>query len=256
MRRHAYSWGEIATFCSAGSYMRSAPASRFSTIPARVGVSFRPPWPGHDAQRLGVSRRAVDAVWNLLCWEPPRLRSGSSPAPVRPSQTGMRSCRWSSYTPHDEMVAVIAKTALSADPNSFRVAREEHQPDDTTTYSRPGDVVLNLGDGGPMWTSRLLILSQRRAQMLYTLPNLRFPPLYRPMTVRSAGRRASSKHRELCRVSPRPSSRQTVKAIWASDERSLLWLKRFSAVCAAASSEDRFGVWVSHDSTFGGALAG
>ena len=45
------------------------------------------------------------------------------------------------------MVAIIAKTAIHADPNFFSIAREEHLPDDITTQSRPGDVSLNLGDG-------------------------------------------------------------------------------------------------------------
>ena len=48
---------------------------------------------------------------------------------------------------HDEMVTVIAKSALNADPLSFQVAREERFVDADDSLERPGDVALNLGDG-------------------------------------------------------------------------------------------------------------
>ena len=52
---------------------------------------------------------------------------------------------------HDELVEVIAKAALSADPNTFMVDREERLPDDSETQRRPGDVALNLGNG-ELWS--------------------------------------------------------------------------------------------------------
>ena len=58
-----------------------------------------------------------------------------------PATAGARTKR------HDDLVDVIANAALSADPNTFMVAREERLPDDSETQRRPGDVALNLGNG-------------------------------------------------------------------------------------------------------------
>ena len=140
---------------------------------------------------------------------------------------------------HDEMVAVIAKTALLADPNSFRVAREEHLPDDTTTYSRPGDVALNLGDGR---TYVDLTVANPFAAALANVIHLAGSPASAAASAYDRKVRGWQGLLEASGVAPGLTSSKfaplAVTAIGAWDERSLLWLKRFSAVCAAASGED------------------
>ena len=140
---------------------------------------------------------------------------------------------------HDEMVAVIAKTALSADPNSFRVAREEHLPDDSTTNSRPGDVALNLGDGR---TYADLTVTNPFAAARANVSIIAGSPASAAALAYDRKVRGWQALLEAAGVTPDLASSKfaplAVTAIGAWDERSLLWLKRFSAVCALATGED------------------
>ena len=47
---------------------------------------------------------------------------------------------------HNYMVAVLAKTALAADPHSFQLECEERLVDAEGSKSRPGNVSINLGN--------------------------------------------------------------------------------------------------------------
>ena len=140
---------------------------------------------------------------------------------------------------HDEMVSVIAKTALSADPTSFRVAREEHLPDDLITNSRPGDVALNLGDGR---TYADLTVANPFAAARANASRLAGSPAAAAVQAYDFKSRKWQALLEETGVPPEFATSRfvplAVTALGAWDERSLLWLKRFSAVCAGASGED------------------
>jgi hypothetical protein len=135
---------------------------------------------------------------------------------------------------HDALVTVISKTALSADPRAFQVAREARVLDAASSQSRPGDVALDLGDGrtyvdvtvvnaysaAHLTASRSAGSPARAAELAFDRKTVKYSDQFE-----EAG--PSRKFVPLA---------VTALGVW--DERSVLWLRRFSAVCAAASSMD------------------
>jgi hypothetical protein len=137
---------------------------------------------------------------------------------------------------HDAMASVIAKTALTADPRAFQVAREAHVPDSASPQSRPGDVALDLGDGRTYVD--VTVVNAYSAAHLTASRSAGSPA----RAAELAFDRKTAKYAEQFAEDSGSSLRKfvplavTTLGVW--DERSLRWLRRFSAVCAAASSID------------------
>ena len=131
---------------------------------------------------------------------------------------------------------VIAKTALSADHNTFMVAPEERLPDDSEMQRRPGDVALNLGNG-------ITLVDLTVASPLSTAytNDSRFAGTPAAAAEAAHDRKMRDWRALLDTNGVDPSGMVTefvtlaVTALGVWDSRSLLSLKRFSNVCAASS---------------------
>ena len=176
-----------------------------------------------------------DALWFRLALPCAVGHSGCDPSPqadkIGLHRLGCSKAGGARIRRHDDLVSVVASAALAADPNAFQVAREQHLPDDTVSQARPGDVALNLGNG--------------RSFVDLTVAN----PFAsaRVANSRSAGSpaaaAASAYDRKLrdwttilesnCLDLTLSSSTfvpLAVTALGVWDERSLLWLKKFSGI--------------------------
>ena len=181
-----------------------------------------------------------DALWLRLQLSAPVGHTSCQPDPIA-DYLGLHrlGCRYAAglrTQRHDDLSAVIANTALAADPRAFQVAREERLRDVEDSQARPGDVALNLGAGRTLVditvASPFSVACQASARLAGTPA----------AAAESAYDRKMSKwhhlldehlldHRDLT------SGFQplAVTALGAWDERSLLWLRRFSDTCAAAT---------------------
>jgi hypothetical protein len=136
---------------------------------------------------------------------------------------------------HDALATVVAKTALSADPRAFQVSREAHVPDDPS-QARPGDVALDLGDGRTYVD--VTVVNAFTAAHLTASRSAGSPAL----AAEHAFDRKTAKYADQFGVGSAGPSHTfvplatTALGVW--DERSLRWLRRFSDVCAAATSMD------------------
>jgi hypothetical protein len=135
---------------------------------------------------------------------------------------------------HDALVTVISKTALSADPRAFQVAREARVLDAASSQSRPGDVALDLGNGRTYVD--VTVVNAYSAAHLTASRSAGSPARAAELAF---NRKIAKYEDQFDEVGP---SRQfvplAVTALGVWDERSVQWLRRFSAVCAAASSMD------------------
>ena len=153
---------------------------------------------------------------------------------------GCRNAAGARTNRHDELVQVIASAALAADPRAFRVAREERLPEAEDSLSRPGDVALNLKSG------RCLV--DVPVASPFGAAGQKFTRIAGDPTAAAsmAYDRKVAKWRLLLQnyvleADHLDSSFQpfAVTALCCWDERSLLWLRKFSDVCAAASGVDK-----------------
>ena len=141
---------------------------------------------------------------------------------------------------HDDVVAVIADAALAADPRAFRVAREERLQDAEDSQCMPGDVALDLGSGRTLVDLTIASPFAAAGQVSNSIAG--FPAA----AAATAYDRKINKWRALLGDGELVQKHESVSfqpialtALGAWDERSLLWLKRFSDVCAAASGNDK-----------------
>ena len=91
-----------------------------------------------------------DALWLRFGLPAPVGHSNCDPSPLADPlglhRVGCRNAAGARTRRHNDMVAVLANTALAADPRAFQVEREERLADAEGSKSRPGDVALNLGN--------------------------------------------------------------------------------------------------------------
>ena len=84
---------------------------------------------------------APNTVGHSCCEPSPRID------PIGLHRLGCTKASSARIKRHDEVVSVIAHSAIAADPNAFELSCEQHLPEDEVTQSRPGDIALNLGEG-------------------------------------------------------------------------------------------------------------
>ena len=137
-------------------------------------------------------------------------------------------------------MAILANAALAADPGAFRVAREERLQDAEGSKSRPGAVALDLGN----WRTLVdvTIASPFAAGGQVSTISAGFPAA----AAATAYDRKVSKWRALLSDHQLDEENKSVSfqpiaitAMGAYDERSLLWLKKFSDICASAKGIDK-----------------
>ena len=91
-----------------------------------------------------------DALWLCFGLPAPLGHSNCNPSPLaNPLGLHLFGCRNAAGARtrrYNDMVAVLAKTALAADPRSYQVERDERLADAEGSNSRPGDVALNFGN--------------------------------------------------------------------------------------------------------------
>lgn len=189
-----------------------------------------------------------DALWIRLGLPAPPGHCVPAPANDRMGfhRLGCRNSAGYRIRRDDDLLSVIASTALTADAGAFQIAREEKLPEAEGSRSRPGDVALNLGSGRLLvdvtvaspftaaghLSTRLAGLPDAAAESAYDgklakwhriifvlqLNIEDFASTFQPLAVTSLG-------------------------VW--EKCSMLWLRRSSDVCATASSVDQ-GTALSH----------
>ena len=184
-----------------------------------------------------------DALWVRFGMPPPAGHQECTPDPSQDPlglhRFGCRNAAPARIYRHDEMVTVIASSALNADPLSFRVAREERLVDAEDSQERPGDVALNLGNGrtladltvaSPFGTAR------QTSTRIAGSPAAAASDAYDRKLSKWQRLLADSGLDSRTLVSSFQPLAVTALGVW--DERSLLWLRRFSDVCAASLGLD------------------
>ena len=138
------------------------------------------------------------------------------------------------------LVTVIANTALTADPRSFRVAREERLYEAEDSQARSVDVALNLGNGRCL-VDVTVASPFGAAGQKFTRdagnPAAAASNAYNRKIAKWQSLLANNYlEQEEIGSSFQPLA-ATVLGSW--DERSLLWPRKFSDVCAAASGSNK-----------------
>ena len=137
------------------------------------------------------------------------------------------------------MVAVLAKTALTADPRSFQVEREERLADAEGSKFRPGDFALNLGNCLTLADLTVASPFVGRAKLLHVMAGT--PAVAATLAYDrklSKWQRLLDSHQLEAGELASTFQPLSVTALGDWDERSLLWLKCFSSICAAARGID------------------
>ena len=165
---------------------------------------------------------------------------------------GCRNAAGARTRRHNYMVAVLAKTALAADPRSFQLEREERLVDAEGSKSRPGDVALNLGNCRTLAdltvASPLVAACQTSARYAGTPAAAATVAYDRKL---SKWQYLLDSHQLEAGDLASTFQPLSVTALGVWDERSLQWLKRFSSVCASARGVDggaALSKHMSHDS--------
>ena len=185
-----------------------------------------------------------DAVWFRFGLPSPSGHHECTPDPAHDPlglhRLGCRNAASARTHRHDDMVSVVASAALNADPLSFQIAREERLIDAEDSCERPGDVALNLGNGRTLADLTVALPFGAARQTSYRLAGS-------PAAAASdAYDRKISKWQKLLDdheldgrelVSYFQPLAVTALGVW--DERFLLWLRRFSDVCAASLGTDK-----------------
>jgi hypothetical protein len=197
-------------------------------------------YPGPDTTLSDAEFR--DALWMRLGLPAAHGHSECSPSAFQDIQglhrLGCKSAAEARLRRHDALAAVIAKAALAADPRTFQVVREARLADDPS-QARPGDVALDLGSGrtyvdvtvvnafsdAHLTASRSADSPALAAERAYDRKVAKYTQQFAPPAGVSDGLR-------------RQFVPLAVTALGVWDERSLRWLRLFSAVCAAATSLD------------------
>jgi hypothetical protein len=135
---------------------------------------------------------------------------------------------------HDALATIISKTALSADPRAFQVSREARVLDAASPQSRPGDVALDLGDGRTYVD--VTVVNAYSAAHLTASRSAGSPARAAEVAFDRKVVKYADQFDEADAFRKFVPLAVTALGVW--DERSLQWLRRFSAVCAAASSMD------------------
>ena len=153
---------------------------------------------------------------------------------------GCRNAAGARTNRHDELVAVVASTALTADRRSFRVAREERLPETGDSLSRLDDVALDLGSGRCLVdvtvASPFGAAGQRFSRNPGNPAAAASMAYDRKMAKWNALLQTHSLDLEELSSSFQPLA-VTLLGVW--EEGSLTWLKKFSDVCAAVSGSDK-----------------
>lgn len=180
--------------------------------------------------RLGLTA----AVGHCSC------TAGPQADPLGVHRSGCRNSAGLRTRRHDDIVAVIAETATTADPRAFRVAREERLSDAEDSQARPGDVALDLGNGRSLVD---VTVASPFATAGQTIRCNAGPPV---AAAAGAYERKMAKWRNPLDQNQLDASvistafqplAVTTLGVW--DERSLRWLKRFSDVCAISTGAER-----------------
>ena len=137
-------------------------------------------------------------------------------------------------------MSVIANAAIVADPQAFRVAREERLSEAEDSKARPGDVALSLGNGRCLADVTVASPFGAAGQKFTRIAG-------NPAAAASAAYdRKLAKWHSLLQNHVQDGDRVdssfqplAVTALGSWDERSLAWLRKFSDVCAAASAIDK-----------------
>jgi hypothetical protein len=178
----------------------------------------------HDAlwTRLGLPA----AVGHVAC------TPSAAADPLGQHRLGCKAAAIARLRRHDALAAVVAKAAHSADPGALRVEREARAPGAADSRARPGDVALDLGNGRTLVD--ITVVNPHKAAF--------------PTASRTAGSPAVAAERafdkkvdKYAKLFPTGADASefvplAVTALGVWDERSLRWLRRFSDVCAAATS--------------------
>ena len=184
-----------------------------------------------------------DAIWMRLglCAPLGHDKCEINPAldPLGLHRLGCRNAAPARTRRHDEMVSVIAKTSLAADPRAFQVVREERLADAEGSKKRPGDVALNLGDGRSLVdltvASPFTAACQTNSRIAGSPAAAAISAYDRKLTKWRSLLDSHSLDEEQLASRFQPLA-VTALGVW--DERSLRWLRRFSDVCAAAAGTD------------------
>jgi hypothetical protein len=185
-----------------------------------------------------------DAVWMRLGLPAAVGHTECDPSshedPTGTHRLGCKQAAAARLRRHDALVSTLAKAALAADPRAFQVVREAQAPDDAS-QARPGDVALNMGDGRTYVD--VTVVNAFSAAHLTASRSAGSPAL----AAERAYDRKVSKYTSLFTADATAFSDKfvplAVTALGVWDERSLRWLRRFSDVCAAATSEDSGSAW-------------
>ena len=158
--------------------------------------------------------------------------------PLGLHRLGCRASAGARTNRHDEIFEVVAKAALSADPNSFMVAREEHLSDDVETQRRPGDVALNLGNGRTLidlTVASPFSAACANASRLAGTPAAAAEAAHDRKTREWTALLDSNGLDAVQMVTQFVPLAGTAMGVW--DCRSLRWLKLFLDACAASTGE-------------------
>jgi hypothetical protein len=179
-----------------------------------------------------------DAVWMRLGLPAAAGHSDCTPTgpedPLGHHRLGCKAAADARLRRHDALAATVAQAARLADPGAFQVEREAHSPDDPDSRARPGDVVLDLGDGRTFLD--VTVVNPFAAARLHAARSAGSPAV---AAAHAFDAKVTKYQRDF---PPAPGFLATrfvplaVTALGVWDERSLRWLRKFSDVCAAATS--------------------
>lgn len=178
-----------------------------------------------------------DAIWHRVGLAAPVGHSACDPSPSEDPLglpwLGCKSAALARLRRHNALASVVATCALKADPRAFQVEREVGL-DGGSSRARPGDVSLDLGNVRTLLNItvvNLFIAARIRASRITGSP---------AVAEEEAFDKKVRKYGDL-EQTPEDASHFVPLAVTAAgvwDERSIRWLRRFSAVCAASLGVD------------------
>ena len=184
-----------------------------------------------------------DALWFRFGLPPPTGHQDCSPDPRHDPlglhRLGCRNAAPSRTQRHDEMVTVLAKAALNADPLSFQVAREERLADADNSRQRPGDIALNMGDGRTL--ADLTVASPfgaacQTSSRIAGTPAAAASEAYDRKVLKWKRLLDDHELHDHMLVSTFQPLAVTALGVW--DNRSFRWLRKFSDICASSLGID------------------